>query len=97
MDAIYNLCRIVDKEEIGNLLFPKEEVLLTAEQIAERRIKLEKSMKLGNNHKHKVKIIFEDNECTKEVETTIWAAMEKNISLKGGVFIPIHRIHDVII
>lgn len=92
-----NYCMLVEKEEISKSIFPKEEVLQIPEQITARRNKLEKGMILGNNYKHKVKIVFEDNECVKEVETTIWATMERNVFIKGGTLIPIHRIHDVII
>lgn len=87
----------IGKEMISGLKFPNSDVLPTSENRLERRKKLEKGMILGNNHKHKVKIIFSDRDGIKKVETTIWAAMEKNISLKGGAFIPIHRIYDVII
>ncbi len=97
MEHLHDRCPHVNKEEIKKSVFPSAEVLQMPEQIAGRRKKLEKGMILGNNHKHKVKIVFEEKEGIKKVETTIWAAMEKNISLKGGVFIPIHRIHDVVI
>jgi uncharacterized protein (UPF0248 family) len=36
-----------------------------------------------------------DAEGLKQVETTIWATGEKNIVLKHGMTIPIHRIVDV--
>ncbi len=97
METLYKTSVLIGKEQVAGLKFPNTDVLATSEQQTERRKKLEKGMLLGNNHKHKVKIIFEDSEGLKKVETTIWAAMEKNISLKGGKFIPIRRIHDVII
>ena len=52
-------------------------------------------MKLGNSKKFKVHIIFEDKEGLKKVETTIWGVTEKNIILKRGTLIPIHRIHEI--
>ena len=97
MKTLYETPVLIGKEQVTGLKFPSGDVLVTSEQQAERRRKLDKGMILGNNHKHKVKIVFEDAEGIKKVETTIWAAMEKNISLKGGKFIPIRRIHDVII
>ena len=97
MHHTHKVPKLVEKEEIPDLSFPKSEILHSHEKIAERRHKLEKAMKLGNNHKHKVRIIFEDNEGLKEVDTTIWSAMEKNVSLKAGTHIPVHRIHDIII
>ena len=53
-------------------------------------------MILGNIHRVKMKITFEDDECTKQVRTTIWAVGDKNIVLKKGVIIPIHRIIDIL-
>jgi hypothetical protein len=53
-------------------------------------------MILGNIHRVKMKITFEDAECTKQVRTTIWAVGDKNIVLKKGVTIPIERIIDII-
>jgi uncharacterized protein (UPF0248 family) len=54
-----------------------------------------RAMLLGNNHKHKVKIVFEDDECVKEVETTVWGFTDKRVLLKRGLVIPIHRIHEI--
>jgi uncharacterized protein (UPF0248 family) len=86
---------LVQKEEIASLLFPKEEVLKSQEDIKTRRNDLERATTLGNMERGKIKIIFEDNQGVKKVETTVWATTEKNIILKGGVFIPIHRIHSI--
>lgn len=97
MTALYETPVLINKDQVKGMKFPSTDVLVTTDMRSERRKKLEKGMLLGNNHKHKVKIIFSDREGIKKVETTIWATMEKNISIKGGVFIPIHRIHDVII
>ena len=43
-----------------------------------------------------MRIIFEDDEGTKEVRTTIWAVGDKNIVLKKGVTILIISLVDVI-
>lgn len=85
----------VNKEKISSFTFPKGDVLSGSEHIQKRRDDLEMATRLGNNYRRKVKIVFEDAEGVKQVETTIWAAMEKNIALKGGTNIPIRRIHEV--
>jgi uncharacterized protein (UPF0248 family) len=90
-----NLPFLVQKEEIANFLFPKDEVLTKPEEIKTRRADLERATTLGNVERGKIKIIFEDNKGVKKVETTVWATTEKNIILKGGIFIPIHRIHQI--
>ena len=85
----------VQKEEIANFHFPAEEVLTTKEAIAERKIKLERATSLGNTEKFKCRIVFEDDKGVKSVETTVWASGLENIVLKQGVFIPVHRIHEI--
>lgn len=86
---------IVEKESIPEFHFPKTEVLSDVDEKKIRQLAMQRAIKLGNNQKRKVKIIFEDDQGIKKVETTIWAVTEKNILLKRGVAIPINRIHQV--
>ena len=86
---------IVAKENITQLTFPKSDVLLSELKQSERKRRVVRAMKLGNNKKFKVKIIFEDIDGLKKVETTIWGVTEKNIILKKGTLIPIERIHEI--
>lgn len=95
MEATVLIPTVIEKEIVDSLTFPKEEVLCTPEEIHQRRLFLEKGSILGNNHRVKFKIIFEDDEDIKQVETTIWGTTEKNILLKRGMTIPIHRIHEI--
>ena len=85
----------VKKEEIKKLKFPKKEILAGKDLKARRKIKLVNATRLGNIEHYKVKIIFEDSEGPKMVNTTIWATTEKNISLKGDTTIPINRIREI--
>jgi len=86
---------IIDKEDIPSLRFPSEPIKRTEKQIKLLKHKFSRSMILGNIHRVKMKITFEDDECTKQVRTTIWAVGDKNIVLKKGIVIPIHRIIDI--
>ena len=86
---------IVAKENIILLTFPKSDVLHSELKQSERKRRVVRAMKLGNNKKFKVKIIFEDLEGLKKVETTVWGVTEKNIILKQGTLIPIERIHEI--
>ena len=86
---------MVSKESIANLSFPGTEVLKSREEIKNRMLDLERATTLGNVEQTKIKIIFEDTESIKQVETTICATTDKRIILKGGVVIPISRIHEV--
>ena len=67
-----------------------------AEDISKRTGDLENAMKLGNLERNKVKIIFEDAERTRKVETKVWGVTDKRIILKQGMVIPIHRIYEII-
>lgn len=86
---------IIEKEDIANLKFPAEEVLTDENDRKLRNAELERGTTLGNIDHYKIKIIFEDDTSIKQVETTIWAQGEENIVLKQGVYIPVHRIHQV--
>ena len=85
----------VQKEEVTLLIFPDEEVLTNAGFIEQRRILLERAVVLGNTYKGKTKLVFEDSEGTRQIETHIWGLTDKRVILIQGIVIPIHRIHEV--
>ena len=85
----------VQKEDIKLLNFPDREVLLNADAIEQRRILLERAVVLGNTYKGKTKLVFEDSEGVRQVETHIWGLTDKRVILKQGIVIPINRIHEV--
>lgn len=86
---------IIDKENVADLLFPATDVLATIEEIIQRKLDAERATLLGNNERCKVKIVFEDSENTKQIDTTIWGTTDKRIILKGGMVIPLHRIFEI--
>jgi len=85
---------LVDKEIVGNLHFPSEEILTSHESKQKREYELERAASLGTD-KVKIKILFEDAEGLKQVETTVWAVTKDRVVLKHGVTIPIKRIHEI--
>jgi hypothetical protein len=85
----------INKEDINALHFISYEVLDNDEQKSNRKSDLEKAMKLGNSDHGKVKIVFAAETGYFEVETTVWASTDGNVTLKGGVTIPIHCISKV--
>ena len=85
----------IEKEFVGQLKFPRKDVLQKDEQKRERAQTIMKATRLGNGSKIKVKIVFEDSESLKFVHTTIWGATPNFIILKRGVTIPINRIHYI--
>lgn len=84
--------KLIEKEEVASLKFPKEDVKLSDNERKELRLNLDRANTLGNIEHHKVKIYFIDNEGPKVVYTTIWDAGTQFILLKQNVFIPINRI-----
>lgn len=86
----------IDKELIKGLSFPAESVIHDVELLGELRRKLERATALSNLMRNKSKIVFEDDEGIKVVETTIWATTPTSIVLKHGMTIPIRRIHNVV-
>ncbi len=89
--------QIIEKENIPALFFPSSSVERTKEELKVLVRKLRRSMMLGNVHRTKMRIQFEDQDGLKEVRTTIWAVGDRNIVLKKGVLIPINRVIDVIL
>jgi hypothetical protein len=87
----------IEKDLLPTLRFPQDEVLTDPAQLTQRRIEAQRAVKLGNNYKGKVRIVFEDNDSIKMVETTIWGVTGKYLILKSGMLIPIKRVHEIII
>lgn len=88
---------LITKEDIGKYHFVNQEVLETPEEKRLRYTNLTKAMILGNVHKGKIKLVFDTVEGIKAVETTIWAADENEVVLKGGINIPMMCIREVFI
>lgn len=88
---------LLKKEKVGELHFPQTEVLVDEERRKLRLKDLSDATILGNIEHNKVKIFFEDDIGVKYTETTICATGDKNIILKSGITIPLHRIHRIII
>lgn len=84
---------IIAKENIPQLVFPNEEVLLDSVAINERFSDLNRALSLGNLEHSKIKIYFEDDQSRKVVETTVWGLTDLRVILKQGNVIPINRIH----
>jgi hypothetical protein len=85
----------VEKESIRGLKFPDNDVLVSKDEIKIRYANRERALKLGNLEHNKIKIVFEDSDGVKQVETTVWGVTDKRVILKQGVLIPIHRIHEI--
>jgi hypothetical protein len=87
--------KIIDKEDIVLLKFPTTDVLDDVDEIKTRISDINRALSLGNLEHSKIKIFFEDIESKKVVDTTVWGVTDKNVMLKQGVMIPIHRIYKL--
>ena len=85
----------VQKEEIVKFSFPEEDILSSIPKRSYRQSALNAAMKIGNQMKKKVIIVFEDRSGQKQVNTTVWGLTPNRVKLKGDTFIPLHRVRDV--
>ncbi|GAA0880999.1 hypothetical protein GCM10009119_39690 [Algoriphagus jejuensis] len=84
---------LIPKEQIPLLSFAKKEVIAMPAGRDERMSSLYRSQSLGNLLQTKVKITFETaDEQVYLVDTTVWAVGNSFVSLKGGIYLPIHSI-----
>ncbi len=87
---------VIEKEQVNSFRMEFVQVELPESERMTITKKLFDAMMLGNLDHHKVKIDFTTSEGIKEVETTIWATTDKFIMLKGGRYIPISSVLNVI-
>jgi len=85
----------IPKERIPSLRFPRQPVPLSATEHDEIFRRMEQATRLGNGEHGKCRIVFQDDEGLKAVETTIWAYDPQNIVLKYGMTIPVSRVVSI--
>ncbi|MEZ4936374.1 MAG: hypothetical protein R2799_02135 [Crocinitomicaceae bacterium] len=83
---------LIEKELISSLSFKNSRA---DSQDPDLLKKLKNATSLGNLHRNKCRIIFQDSSSVKAVETTIWSTGKHYICLKGGMWLPIRNILDV--
>ena len=81
----------IEKEKIPTLnLIPA-----TIDNTKKWKTDLDYAVRLGNEHKGKTHISFITSQGVFQVETTIWSVTDKELSLKGGISIPLSSITDI--
>lgn len=86
----------IDKSEILNLKFSSEEVLSEIDDRKKRDWKLGRALRVGNNYKTHVNLIFQDeNGKVYSTELTVWAVTEQQVVLKGTMMVPITSVIDI--
>jgi hypothetical protein len=85
-----------DKENVSTLSFSSQDVLTEKTDLGKRKIDLQRAQALGAQSKSNIKIYFSDAGGSQYiVEATVWAATERNVTLKGGVLIPNRAIYKI--
>lgn len=97
MNTISETVITIEKEALDTIQFPSQEVLMSTEYKEQRLYDAKRAMKLGNLFNDKVKIVFEDTEGLKAVETTVWGMTDNYLIFKRGMMLPLNRIHEIII
>ena len=88
--------RRVEQDDLFNMTFKNHETMFTQERIKCRDQKLYMAMLIGNHYQGCVRILFNTEDGESEIESRIWARTDKFIVLKGGTFIPINSVIDII-
>jgi hypothetical protein len=88
----------IDKLQVSSQSSCPTEILQNPADRNIRQYELNRALTLGNLYKHSVKIYFVSaNGEQLETEATVWAVTEKYVQLKGGNYIPIRSITQVVV
>ena len=86
----------IPKEEVKTVQFSETDILTDSRDVLQRKTDLNRASALGAQSKSNIKIYFVDNSGKKfKVVATVWAATERNVSLKGEIMIPLKSIYKV--
>ncbi|HLU88229.1 MAG TPA: hypothetical protein VKZ51_00245 [Cyclobacteriaceae bacterium] len=88
----------VQKEQLNSFRFYQTEVI--SEQVLQRlrKFDLDRALVLGNIDHNKVTIVLKTIDgALLQVKTTVWAVTDDYVCLKGGIYVPIKAIVDIIL
>ena len=89
--------RKIEQTELLKVIFKNEDTMYIQEQVKSRDQKLYMAMLMGNNYYDNVRILFNTEDGEREIVSRIWARTDKFVVLKGGIFIPIGAVIDIIL
>ena len=89
--------RKIEQTELLKVIFKNEDTMYIQEQVKSRDQKLYMAMLMGNNYYDNVRIQFNTEDGEREIVSRIWARTDKFVVLKGGMFIPIGAVIDIIL
>jgi hypothetical protein len=87
----------INQDELLKVIFKKEDKMYIQEEVKSRDQKLYMAMLMGNNYYDNVRIVVNTEDGERELVSRIWARTDKFVVLKGGMFIPIGSVVDIIL
>ena len=88
--------RKIEHQDLLTTTFKNQGTMYAQEQLQSRHQKLYMAMLLGNHFHNNVRIIFNTEDGIRETISRVWATTDRHVVLKGGMFIPIKAILDVV-
>ena len=88
----YFFGNLIEPDLIRSLHFPKNELLISADELKVRKEDIRYLTAQKNLDKIQFRIHFEDIEGSKLVITTISDITDENVIIRNNLYLPIHRI-----
>jgi len=85
----------ITRDQLPQMLFVKEEVLLSQEKIKDRAEKILKAAQRGKFFNQKSTVIFETEKGARIIHASIWEATDRNILFMDGIALPVCCIREV--
>ncbi|MFN8311016.1 MAG: hypothetical protein U0T73_13730 [Chitinophagales bacterium] len=92
-----NTWKRLKETELFRVNFKEEGKMHAQEQLKTRHQKLYMGMLFGNNFNRNVRILFNTEDGVREIFSRVWATTDRHVVLRGGAFLPISAIIDVIV
>ena len=87
----------IEQSDLLQVAFKNDKTRSIQESVKAKNQKVYMAMLMGNRNSDNVRILFNTEEGEREVVSRIWACTDKSLVLKGGVFIPIGAVIDIIL
>jgi hypothetical protein len=89
--------KLIEQDDLLKVTFKNDRTMYIQEELKTRDQKLYMAMVMGNNYYENVRILFNTEDGVRELVSRIWARTDKFVVLKGGMFIPIGAVIDIIL
>jgi len=89
--------RKIEQQDLLKVTFKNDKTMYIQEAVKTKNQKLYMAMLMGNHYYDNVRILFNTEDGEREIVTRIWARTDKFVVLKGGMFIPIGSVIDIIL